>query len=181
MKAIRLLSLAALAATAAATDYFFILTGSTSHPGLNNQRLRANTSTTHFSPGVTAPPHNPADHFNRVRVASPADPYTALHIVPTNPHPPPVPGYYGLSDRDGVPDAYRLVYTYRPEDEGAGFAYREFRLLRTPVRCAPRDRVVLRYRPTGGGMWRWFAVRETTAAGVEKCECSGAGCGGGLC
>jgi hypothetical protein len=173
MKFTNLLSLATLSTTTAAatTDYFFLYSGSTKHPSLlNNERLRSNTSATYISPGVTPPPHNPADHFNRISVASPADPYTILYVVPTNPHPPPVPGYYGLSDRDGVPDAYRLVYTYRPEDEGAGFLYQEFQLLRTPGRCVPKGKVLLRYKPVGGGTWRWFAVKETTPQGVEKCK-----------
>jgi hypothetical protein len=170
MKLTSLLSLAGLAATAAA-DYFFLYSGSTKFPLINNQRMRSNTSLI-YSPGVTPPPQNPDDHFNRISVASPNDPYTILNVVPTNPHPPPVPGYYGLSDRDGVPDAYRLVYTYRLEDEGAGFMYKEFQLLRTPGRCGPlgKGKTLLRYRPTGGGEWRWFAVKEKTPQGLDKCK-----------
>ncbi|KAJ4302006.1 hypothetical protein N0V88_002137 [Collariella sp. IMI 366227] len=117
------LALAALSATAVAADYFFVLTTSTKFPSINNQRLRSNGSDT---PGVTLAPYNPADHFNRMVVARPQDPLNALNVVPTNPHPPPVPGFYGLSSRDGVPDAYRLIYTYRPEDEGNNFPYQEW-------------------------------------------------------
>lgn len=174
MKLTTLLSVASLSATAAAADYFFLFSGSTKFPVINNQRLRSNTSLTFFSPGVTPPPQSPADHFNRISVAAPADPYTILNIVPTNPHPPPVPGYYGLSDLDKVSDAYRLVYTYRPEDEGAGFQYKEFQLLRTPgtpTKCGlGKGKTLLRYKPTGGGQWRWFAVKEKTPAGLDKCK-----------
>lgn len=83
--------------------------------------------------------------------------------MPTKPHPPPVPGYYGLSDLEGVPDAYRLVYTYRLDDAGAGFKYTEWHLRRT----GEKDRVLLRYAGKEG--WKWIAVRETSQPGdVEK-------------
>lgn len=86
-------------------------------------------------------------------------------MVPTKPHPPPVPGYYGLSDLEGVPDAYRLVYTYRLDDAGAGFKYTEWRLQRT----GEAGRVLLRYAGKEG--WTWIAVRESSQPGdVEKCE-----------
>lgn len=170
MKLTTLLSLATLSATASA-DYFFRFSGSSKYTVINNQRLRSNTSAQYFSPGVTPPPHNPADHFNRISVAAPSDPYTILNVVPTNPHPPPVPGYYGLSNRDGVPDAYRLVYTYRLEDEGPLFTYKEFLIIKTPGRCGPNGKTVLRYRPVGGGEWRWFAVKEKTPQGIDKCKC----------
>ena len=167
MKLTTLLSLATLTATATAADYFFLFSGSAKYPAINDHRLRSNTST---SPGVTPDPQNPADHFNRISVAAPADPYTALNVVATNPHPPPVPGYYGLSDKDGVPDAYRLVYTYRLEDEGPGFAYKEFQLVKRAGRCKPVSKVLLSYKPVGGGQWRWFAVKEKTPQGLDKCK-----------
>ncbi|KAK4125383.1 hypothetical protein N657DRAFT_644250 [Parathielavia appendiculata] len=165
MKLTLLLPLASFWSTAVAAEYFFRFSGSTKYPDINNQRLRSNASDT---PGVTLAPHNPADHFSRLAVANPSDPYTPLLVVPTNPHPPPIPGYYGLSDRDGVPNALRLVYTYRPEDEGRYFNYREWHLQRLLGRCGPNGRLVLSYRPVTGAPWRWFAVKEKTPAGIDK-------------
>ncbi|KAK4103380.1 hypothetical protein N658DRAFT_494716 [Parathielavia hyrcaniae] len=169
MKLTHLLPLASLWPSLAAADYFFRLSGSTKFPAINNQRLRNNASTT---PGVTLAPYNPDDHFSRAAVANPDDPYTPLFVVPTNPHPPPVPGYYGLTSRDvDVPDALRLVYTYRPDDEaaeGRQFYYEEWKLQRAMGRCGPNGKLMLSYRPVTGGQWRWFAVKETNMLGFEK-------------
>jgi hypothetical protein len=76
-----------------------------------------------------------------------------------------VPGYYGLSDLEGIPDAYRLVYTYRLDDAGAGFKYTEWHLRRT----GEQGRVLLRYAGKEG--WKWIAVKESSQPGdVQKCE-----------
>ncbi|KAL2160177.1 hypothetical protein VTH06DRAFT_1833 [Thermothelomyces fergusii] len=161
--------LPAFFAAAQATDYFFRYLGG--NEIIDHQRLRGNNSIQHFSPGVTLPPYNPQDHFLRIypntTEAPTAPPALELLRVPTQPHPPPVPGYYGLSDAERVPDAYRLVYSYRPDDEGPGFAYRGWRL--RPAPPAGGDPAVLRpeYPAIDGGAaargrrrWRWIAVRE---------------------
>ncbi|KAH6851116.1 hypothetical protein B0I37DRAFT_373244 [Chaetomium sp. MPI-CAGE-AT-0009] len=93
--------------------------------------------------------------------ATACSPAAVLTVVPTKPHPPPVPGYYGLSDLEGVPDAYRLVYTYRLGDAGAGFKYTEWQLRRT----GEPGRVLLRYAGGKEGEWKWIAVREVSAPG----------------
>ncbi|KAK4032575.1 hypothetical protein C8A01DRAFT_20350 [Parachaetomium inaequale] len=167
MKFTTLLTLCATAAAQAAqTDYFFRFAGGNAI--INGQRLRGNNSISYYSPGVTRPPYNPDDHFMRLSTnASACSPAAVLTVVPTHPHPPPVPGYYGLSDKEGVPDAYRLVYTYRvAEDYGAGFRYTEWQLRRT----GEAGRVLLRYPVAGGGEWKWIAVREMSggAGDVEK-------------
>ncbi|KAK4157662.1 hypothetical protein C8A00DRAFT_39945 [Chaetomidium leptoderma] len=170
MKFTTLLTLWATAAAQAAaqrTDYFFRFSGG--NAVITGQRLRSNNSIDFYSPGVTPPPQNPADHFMRLSVntttsSCSAPPPSVLQVVPTNPHPPPVPGYYGLSDREGVPDAYRLVYTYRLDDEGAGFQYTQWQLRKK----ARGGRVLLRY--AGGnkeGEWRWIAVREKVGTGSD--------------
>lgn len=151
-----------LASTATATDYFLrftptSLTPSTVPPWLTLTRLRTNAT---ISPTLPAPPYNPADHFARFTPSSPADPYTPLVVVATNPHPPPVPGYLGLSDKDGVSEAYRAVESWRVEEEGPGFVYKEWQVVEVKGgRCKP-GRTVLRYKPVGGGAWGWFAVKE---------------------
>jgi hypothetical protein len=67
------------------------------------------------------------DYLRLSTNASSCSPAAVLTVVPTHPHPPPVPGYYGLSGKEGVPDALRLVYTYRvAEDYGAAFKYTEW-------------------------------------------------------
>jgi hypothetical protein len=154
--------------TTSAAEHFFRITRSTKFPSLNNERLRTNGSD---SPGLTLAPHNPSDHFARVAVDNPAERvWTALLVVPTNPHPPPVKGYYGLSTRDNVSDAYRFVYTYHPEDEGQWFEYKDFVLQHVQLsRCTP-PKWLLSYRPTTGAPWRWFVVKEKTPAGVDKCK-----------
>ncbi|KAK3297840.1 uncharacterized protein B0H64DRAFT_393207 [Chaetomium fimeti] len=147
------------------TDYFFRFAGG--NDIIDGQRLRSNNSIDFYSPGVTQPPYNPQDHFMRLSTnATACTPSAILTVVPTKPHPPPVPGYYGLSDLEGVPDAYRLVYTYRLDDAGAGFKYTEWQLART----GEAGRVLLRYAGGGdGGEWAWIARRETSAPGdVEK-------------
>jgi len=157
MKFTALAALCFTAAQALQTDYFFRYAGGNAI--IDHQRLRSNNSIDYYSPGVTRPPYNPDDHFMRLTTnATACSPAAVLVVVPTHPHPPPVPGYYGLSDREGVPDAYRLVYTYRLDDEGPGFKYTEWALRRT----AEKDTVLLRYAGGGkeGGGWRWIAVRE---------------------
>jgi hypothetical protein len=138
------------------TDYFFRFLGGS--PTLHNQRLRDNTSATFISsPGAVRPPFNPADHFRRLASnASVPSSGAILTVVPTHPHPPPVPGYYGLSDAEGVRDAYRLISTYRVGDEGAGFKYTGWELRRQKG----SGKVLLRYGGDADGEWRWIAVRE---------------------
>ncbi|KAK4116033.1 hypothetical protein N656DRAFT_701903 [Canariomyces notabilis] len=150
---------AAVLASAQATDYFFRYIGGSDVT--HGQRLRGNISYPYFSPGVTPAPYNPADHFSRIYIN--ASTPSVLYVVPTNPHPPPVPGYYGLSNLDEVSDAYRLVQSYRPNDEGPGFRYLEWNVLR-----AADERVLLRYSGDANSEWRWIVVKETTTAGIDK-------------
>ncbi|KAL2024892.1 hypothetical protein VTK56DRAFT_3591 [Thermocarpiscus australiensis] len=168
-----LLLLCALGA-AHATDYFFRFIGG--NAVTHGERLRLNNSYPHFSPGVTAKPHNPADHFTRIYVndsaaAAPPPPAgsagVVLYVVPTNPHPPPVPGYYGLSAEDNVTDAYRLVQTYRPEDFEAdgSLLYTSWRLLQGVA----GGKVLLRYGSDADAEgYRWIAVKETSTTGVDR-------------
>lgn len=135
------------------TDYFFRFIGGNAIT--DGQRLRSNNSSPYYSPGVTPPPQNPQDHFQRITVNTSSP--SVLNVVPTNPHPPPVPGYYGLSDLEGVADAYRLVYSYRLDDEGPGFRYTEWDLHRTQD-----GRILLRYAGDVDSEWRWIAVKERT-------------------
>jgi hypothetical protein len=177
MKFFTLLTALATAATAApapATDFFLRYIGG--NDITTSQRLRTNTSDLNFlSPGVTAPPHNPADHFARLSIngTTRCSPKATLLVVPTNPHPPPVPGYYGLTDREeGIPDgdAYRLVYTYRLHEQGENFKYTEWAPRKQPIAggAIPLVRYALRYNGMGEGEWRWLAVKEATPAGVDK-------------
>lgn len=177
MKLLTLLTALTTAATAAPapfTDFFLrYLDGNAITSG---QTLRTNTSNLDFlSPGATPPPHNPADHFARLSIngTSRCSPRTTLLVVPTNPHPPPVPGYYGLTDREaGIPDgdAYRLVYTYRLHEQGDDFRYTEWAPKKIPVeeREIPLVWYLLRYNGMSEDEWRWLAVKEATPAGVEK-------------
>ncbi|KAM7198378.1 band 3 anion exchange protein [Naviculisporaceae sp. PSN 640] len=138
------------------TDYFFRFIGGTTI--LNEQRLRGNISFDFLSPGALNPPFNPADHFSRLSTnASVPSNKAVLTVVPTNPHPPPVPGYYGLSGKEGIADAFRLVYTYRVDDEGATFKYKEWELKKSK---ASPGKVLLRYSGDAAGEWRWIARRE---------------------
>jgi hypothetical protein len=150
------------------TDYFFRFLGGS--PTLHNQRLRTNTSSTFISsPGAVIPPFDPGDHFRRLSSnASVPSSNAILTVVPTHPHPPPVPGYYGLSDAEGVKDAYRLISTYRVGDEGPGFKYTGWELRRQKG----SGKVLLRYSGDVDGEWRWIAVREGVPVfgenGVER-------------
>lgn len=157
-----LLTLLGAAASAQATDYFFRFIGG--NDVTNNERLRLNNSIPYFSPGVTAAPHDPADHFSRIYVNE-TGPATGvfLYVVPTNPHPPPVPGYYALSGADGVPDAYRLVQTYGPDAPGTSFYYRDWDLV-----SSDNGKVLLRYGGDPYSERRWIAVRETSTTGVDR-------------
>ncbi|KAK4222771.1 hypothetical protein QBC38DRAFT_489075 [Podospora fimiseda] len=148
---------------ATATDYFFSFTSGNAIT--NSQRLRFNNSIPISSPGASAAPHNPADHFSRIYVNGSA-PLTqaTLYVVPTNPHPPPVPGYYALSGQEKVPDAWRLIQSYRPQD----FAPGEFRFDDWTLKDAGGNRTLLRYGTDDLGEWRWIAVREVSNLGVER-------------
>ncbi|KAK3368496.1 hypothetical protein B0H63DRAFT_565174 [Podospora didyma] len=148
--------------TAQATDYFFRFVGG--NTVTNGQRLRFNVSFPIISPGVTPAPYNPDDHFARIYNNASVSPST-LYVVPTNPHPPPVPGYYGLSGAEGVPDAYRLIQSYHPSDEGTPFLYQDWKL---EPSCSGNGTVLLRYGKDPHGEKRWIAVKETTNSGVEK-------------
>ena len=170
----------------AGTDYFFRFAGGNAITA--SQRLRSNLSATYSSPGVTPAPHNPSDHFRRIYTnssvpsssssSSSSSAEVLLYVVPTNPHPPPVPGYYGLSVLDGIPDAYRLVYSYRVEEEGERFLYKgwELRLASSLGSglggggggSGVGSRVLLRYAGDVNGEWRWIAVKEATFDGGEK-------------
>ncbi|KAK4653330.1 hypothetical protein QC762_512340 [Podospora pseudocomata] len=157
-----LLSSISLAASACAQgkDYFFHYVAGNSV--INGQRLRGNFSIPYVSPGVSHAPYNPSDHFNRIHLNTSLTSTApkVLLVVPTNPHPPPVPGYYGLSNAEGFDSAYRLVYSYRPEEAGNGFVYRNWRtngnLLRFDIGGASDDG------------YRWIAVWEVTQAGNER-------------
>lgn len=141
--------LGAVVAGAQRADYFFRFIGG--NPIIDNLRLRSNSSST---VGVTRSPQNPGDHFRRISVdhSSPS----LLHVVPTHPHPPPVPGYYGLSSANNVKDAFRIVWSYHPDEE-LGFNYKEWKLQRS-VRNP--DRTLLRYAGDIDNEWRWIAVKE---------------------
>ncbi|KAK0713668.1 hypothetical protein B0T26DRAFT_677977 [Lasiosphaeria miniovina] len=154
-----LVLLGALAASAQATDYFFRFVGG--NAVTHGQRLRLNNSIPLISPGVTAAPYNDADHFSRISVVD-ASPST-LFVVPTNPHPPPVPGYYGLSGAEGVPDTFRLLQSYHPADEPAPFLYQAWELV---TKCD--GSALLRYANDPYDERRWVAVKETTQAGVVR-------------
>lgn len=145
-----------------ATDYFFSFTSGNSVT--NGQRLRLNNSIPIISPGATAAPHNPSDHFSRIYVNASSAAATTLYVVPTNPHPPPVPGYYGLSGQEGVPDAYRLIQSYRPQDYAPG----QFRYDQWDLKSAGGAKILLRYGSDPLGEWRWIAVREVSNQGVER-------------
>ncbi|KAL2116512.1 hypothetical protein VTJ04DRAFT_8680 [Mycothermus thermophilus] len=140
-----------------------------------SDRLRLNTTNLDFiSPGWTNPPHNPDDHFARLFPDGPATKCarTTLLVVPTHPHPPPVPGYYGLTDREGIfpaGEAYRLVYTYRLEEQGPDFKY-TFWWFRKPEKQQSDvvTRALLRYAGLPDSKWRWVAIKEVTPAGVDK-------------
>jgi len=156
-----LLSFIHIARAQSRTDYFFRFIGGNAIT--DGQRLRGNNSMRYNSPGATRSPFNPSDHFKRISTdASVPSASAVLNVVPTNPHPPPVPGYYGLSDHDGVEDAYRLVSTYRLDDEGPGFKYRAWEL-----RKSEGGKVLLRYSGDVDGEWRWIAVRETVSDSFE--------------
>ncbi|KAL2175360.1 uncharacterized protein P884DRAFT_286686 [Thermothelomyces heterothallicus CBS 202.75] len=160
------------AAAQAEKDYFFRYSGG--NDIIDHQRLRSNISIQHTSPGVTLPPYNPKDHFMRLYPNATAHPpAVALVIVPTNPHPPP-----------GVPDAYRLVYSYRPDEEGPGFKYAGWRLRPAGPGSEPGT-LRLRYRigegratagegeeeaegKGGHGKWRWIAVKEKDDGDYDK-------------
>ena len=144
------------------TDYFFRYVGGGAL--LDQQRLRGNISFDFFSPGAVNPPFNPADHFNRVSTnASVPSDEAILNVVPTHPHPPPVPGYYGLSDKEGIKDALRLIATYHPDTEGAGFQYTGWELRESN---GPSGKVLLRYSGDADGEWRWIARREKVFDGA---------------
>lgn len=159
MQSLTVTTLACVAAATQTTDYFFRYVGG--NVVVKGERLRGNVSYPYFSPGVTPAPHNPQDHFKRIMVN--ASTPSILYVVPTNPHPPPVPGYYGLSNNEGVNDAYRLVESYRPDDEGDGFRYLDWK-----TRHGCDGRPLLRYSGDAYKNWRWIAVKETTNVGVDK-------------
>lgn len=195
-----LLILASDAAAQRSKNYFFRYIGGNTIT--HAQRLRHKLSERaspeaqlFYSPGVTAPPHSDHDHFMRIysnaSVPTVQTPTLGaiLTVVPTKPHPPPVPGYCGLSVLDGIPDAYRLVYTYRIAEEGPGFMYRawEFRrssptsplpsLNQTSPQPSPPNgtergeegAILLRYAPDPSSEWRWLAVKEKTYdEGMDK-------------
>ncbi|KAL2265290.1 hypothetical protein VTJ83DRAFT_6390 [Remersonia thermophila] len=152
-------------------DFFFRYVGAGVIP---SDRLRTNTSNLDFiSPGWTLPPHSDGDHFARAYPDGPGTrcARTTLVVVPTHPHPGPVPGYYGLTDREGVfpaGEAYRLVYTYRLAEQGPGFKHTAWWYRRTQGAGDTFTRARLRYAGLPEASWRWVAVKTATPAGVEK-------------
>ncbi|KAH6620819.1 hypothetical protein B0J18DRAFT_208751 [Chaetomium sp. MPI-SDFR-AT-0129] len=164
-------ALVALCATAVqATDYFFTYDGG--NQITNGQRLRGNNSIDYYSPGVTLPPYNSEDHFQRISTnlttcAGPQNPGT-LQVVPTHPHPPPVPGYYALSDKEKVGDAYRLVYTYHADDAAESVKYKSWKL-HTVGNGSRKDLASLSFEGEGlnSGDWTWVARKEVSG-GFEK-------------
>lgn len=139
---------------------------------ISGERLRLNNSIPWISPGVSHAPYNPADHYSRIYINDTVP--NVLTVVPTNPHPPPVPGYYALSGTEGVPDAYRLVQTYRPDEEGSVNLYKEWKVKKACVDkkggagAKNETRSLLRYGNDLYGEWRWIAVREIGYTGAER-------------
>jgi len=162
------------------TDYFFRFIGG--NPTIHNLRLRSNSSS---SPGVTRSPQDPKDHFKRISIYS-AEP-SLLKVVPTHPHPPPVPGYYGLSSTSSIAsngddntntnitDAFRLTWSFHP-DEDPGFRYRDWNVHRS---VRDPEKILLRYNMDRNGNgkggrdgdadqeWRWIAVKEKANPDAE--------------
>jgi hypothetical protein len=148
-----ILLVAVLSGTAQAVDYFVQFTGG--NPTIHGQRMRFNVT---MSPGVSEPPYNPDDHFSRITLNG-----IQLVIVPTHPHPPPVPGYYALSGNDNIDGAYKLVQTYRPEEEGTVNLYEEWN-----VQQKGDGHLSLRYGDSCNSESHWIAVQETTGQGVRR-------------
>lgn len=135
---------------------------------ISGERLRLNNSIPWISPGVSHAPYNPDDHYSRINIKDTTP--NLLYVVPTNPHPPPVPGYYALSGTEGVPDAYRLVQTYRPDEEGSVNLYKEWKVKKACDKSGNKNetRSLLRYGNDLYGEWRWIAVREIGYTGAER-------------
>lgn len=142
-----------LVAGTQATDYFLRFVGG--NTVINGQLLRLNTST-QASPGVSEPPYNPADHYSRFSDSVAGE----LRVVPTNPHPPPVPGFLALSEDESVQGALRLIETWHPETEGVQVS--GWRIQRP--RCGGSS--LLRFGE--GSQNRWIAVQEVTTQGVTR-------------
>ncbi|KAK3342692.1 hypothetical protein B0H65DRAFT_226613 [Neurospora tetraspora] len=161
-----LTALSALAVSPALADFdgFFRFIGGNSI--ISGERLRLNNSIPWISPGVSHAPYNPADHYSRIYINDTTP--SLLYVVPTNPHPPPVPGYYALSGTEGVPDAYRLVQTYRPDEEGSVNLYKEWKVKKACDKAKNETRALLRYGDDLYGEWRWIAVREIGYTGAER-------------
>ncbi|KAK3401838.1 hypothetical protein B0T20DRAFT_124302 [Sordaria brevicollis] len=167
MKTTLLTALSALTVAPALANFdgFFRFIGG--NDVISGERLRLNNSIPWISPGVSHAPYNPADHYARIFINDTTP--NLLYVVPTNPHPPPVPGYYALSGTEGVPDAYRLVQTYRPDEEGSINLYKDWKVRKT---CGDKSknetRSLLRYGDDLYGEWRWIAVREIGYTGAER-------------
>jgi len=140
-----------------AEDFFFQFIGGSQI--INNQRLRANNSIPALSLGVTEGPYNPSDHFSRLRIVNGVT--TTLAIVPTNPHPPPIAGYYVLDGNEQVEGAERLAMSYRVASEGSKYRYTEWE-----VKEDKEGRKLLRYKEDEG--YRWIAKQEKGKDGVKR-------------
>lgn len=150
---------AAVAASAQSTDFFFRYIGGDST--LSGERLRRNNTWEYTSPGVTAAPRDPADHFARVKTDPSTKPST-IYFVATVPQPLPGYGYYGLSGAEGVADAYRLKYSFYLPGE------KDFRHDGWDLRPTPANTLQLRYTGLTDSEWVWLAVKEVTPLGVDK-------------
>ncbi|KAL0469700.1 hypothetical protein QR685DRAFT_527297 [Neurospora intermedia] len=161
-----LTALSAFAVSPALADFdgFFRFIGG--NAVISGQRLRLNNSIPWTSPGVSHAPYNPADHFSRIYINDTTP--SLLYVVPTNPHPPPVPGYYALSGTEGVPDAYRLVQTYRPDEEGTVNLYKNWKVKKVCNQAKNETKLLLRYGNDLYNEWRWIAVREVGFTGAER-------------
>ncbi|PKS11266.1 hypothetical protein jhhlp_003028 [Lomentospora prolificans] len=147
------LIVASFAGVSHASDYFLRFVGG--NTVIDGQLLRLNNSSPNISPGVSEPPYNPADHYTRFSDSTAGE----LHVVATNPHPPPVTGYLALSEDDTVEGALRLIETWQPTSEGVQTS--GWRILR---KCD--GTALLRFGE--GNDNKWIAVQEQTPQGFTR-------------
>jgi hypothetical protein len=120
---------------------------------LDGQLCRTNGTT---ELGISAGPYNPEDHFARMKPDNSTSFRHILYVVPTHPHPPPVPGYYWLSRLD---DSH-IDETWNPM---ADYRYTDWTFIE--LRNFPGT-ILLRYA-TGPGNG-WVAVQEKSETGIVR-------------